>query len=72
MPQLKRRASKKPPSKPLRVSVVLERDEYDRLSSMAEKSERSMSWLGRYAIRKLLQEHAERQLPLRLEIPGEA
>jgi hypothetical protein len=61
-------ASKKPSSKPLRVSVVLEKDEYDRLCSMAELSERSMSWLGRYAIRRLLKEHEGGQIPLPLQI----
>jgi hypothetical protein len=41
------------------------------LAKMAEGTERSMSWLGRYAIRRLLAEQEGQQLPLRLEIPGE-
>jgi predicted transcriptional regulator len=55
---------------PPRVSVVLTSEEYARLGRMAETAERSMSWLGRYAIRRLLEEHEGRQLPLRLEMPG--
>ena len=53
--------------KPLRVSVVLTEAEYSRLGELATNTERSMSWLGRYAIRKLLEENQVRQLPLRLE-----
>jgi len=54
---------------PLRISVVLTTEEYDRLAKMASTAERSMSWLGRYAIRKLLEDNQSRQLPLDLEPP---
>ena len=69
MPQLKRRTPTKPRKKLRRVSVVLTEGEYARLTQMAASSDRSMSWLGRYAIRKLLEEHEGRQLPLGLEMP---
>lgn len=68
MPQIaahKRKGEKKVP----RVSVLLAPGEYGRLEEMAAKSERSMSWLGRYAVRRLLKEYEERQLPLRFEMP---
>jgi hypothetical protein len=68
--QLTPKASKKGPKGPLRVSVALTKDEYRRLGEVATTTERSISWLGRYAIRRLLEEHEGRQLPLRLEMPG--
>lgn len=55
--------------KPPRVSVLLSSPEYTQLEKMATKTERSMSWLGRYAVRRLLNEFAEKQLPLNLEMP---
>jgi hypothetical protein len=50
--------------KPPRVSVLLSGSEYTQLEQMATKADRSMSWLGRYAVRRLLDEYAEKQLPL--------
>lgn len=52
--------------------MVLTDDEYQRLGKMAWTTERSLSWLGRYAIRRFLEEHEGRQLPLHLEITAEA
>jgi hypothetical protein len=65
---MKQRGNKK---KPPRVSVLLSSPEYTQLEKMATKSERSMSWLGRYAVRRLLDDYAEKQLPLSLEMPKE-
>lgn len=59
------RKTKKPP----RVSVVLTPKEYADLEKMASASERSMSWIGRYAVRKLLEEYQDRQIPLHFEMP---
>lgn len=59
------RKTKKPP----RVSVLLTPKEYGNLEKMANASERSMSWLGRYAVRKLIEEYEDRQLPLHFEMP---
>jgi len=53
----------------LRVSVVLAAREHERLAEMAKKTERSMSWLGRYGVRRLLEDYETRQLSLPLEIP---
>jgi len=64
----KKSAKKKPP----RVSVLLSSPEYTQLEKMATKSERSMSWLGRYAVRRLLEEYAEKQLPLSFEMSQES
>jgi ribbon-helix-helix CopG family protein len=61
---VKRKAKKSP-----RVSVVLTAKEYGELEKIANTSERSMSWLGRYAVRRLLEEYQEKQLPLNLELP---
>jgi predicted transcriptional regulator len=68
---LRSSAKKKKPKKPTRVSVVLTDEEYARLGKMAATAERSRSWLGRYAIRRFLEEHEGRQLPLHLEIAAE-
>jgi len=68
-PKSKGRLSSAPPKKPPRVSVLLTLKEYGDLEKMANANERSMSWLGRYAVRRLLEEYQDRQLPLDLEIP---
>lgn len=65
----RRGASKKMRKATTRVSVVLSGQEYARLADVARSSERSMSWLGRYALRRLLQQHEGGQLPLQLEMP---
>lgn len=53
-----------------RVSVSLTSEEYSQLARLADRTERSMSWLSRYAVRRLLQQHESGQLALPLEIPG--
>lgn len=69
---MRSRTKKKTAKKPTRVSVVLTREEYERLGKIAATTERSLSWLGRYAIRRFLEEHEGRQLPLHLEMTAEA
>lgn len=69
MPHMKRRAAKKARTRPLRVSVVLAPSEHEALSRMASETDRSMSWLGRYAIRRLLEQREGHQLPLELDMP---
>jgi predicted transcriptional regulator len=49
--------------------MVLTDEEYARMTQMARARERSMSWLGRYAVRRLLDEYEGGQLPLQLDIP---
>lgn len=68
---MKRKPVRKVRRKRPRVSVVLAGEEYNRLRLMGEATERSMSWLSRYAVRRLLKDHEGRQLPLRLEMPEE-
>jgi hypothetical protein len=66
---LKRAAGSRTRRRPRRVSVVLTDEEYARMTQMARARERSMSWLGRYAVRRLLDEYEGGQLPLQLDIP---
>ena len=47
---------------------MLSKDEHDSLVQIAAKTDRSMSWLGRYAIKRLIEHYRERQLPLEIEI----
>lgn len=68
VPPLKRKPARKVRRKGRRVSVVLTGDEYNRLRGMGTITERSMSWLARYAVRRLLEEYERRQLPLPLEM----
>jgi len=62
-------AKRKPSKKASRVSVMLTPNEYAQLEKLANASERSMSWLGRFAVRKLLEYHVDKQLPLHFEMP---
>lgn len=64
-------AKRKTAGKPPRISVLLTPEEYTNLETLATVTERSMSWLGRYAVRKLLNEYADKQLPLHLDMPKE-
>lgn len=57
-----KRASQKSP----RVSVTLSSDESLKLDSLANKSKLTRSWLGRYAISRLLEAYAAGQLELPL------
>lgn len=66
---MKRAAGSRTRRRPRRVSVVLTDEEYARMTQMARARERSMSWLGRYAVRRLLDEYEGGQLPLQLDIP---
>lgn len=61
-------ATKKAKKRLLRVSVVLPPSEHEALAKMASEADRSMSWLGRYAIRRLLEQHEGGQLPLELKM----
>jgi predicted transcriptional regulator len=49
-----------------RVSVTLNKHDSSRLDRLAQETERSRSWLGNYAIRKLLDDHKDGQLELPL------
>jgi hypothetical protein len=55
--------------KPPRVSIALTLIEYEKLEKLANTTERSMSWVGRYAVRRFLEEHDGKQLPLRFDMP---
>ena len=57
-----KRARKKSP----RVSVTLSREESTRLDALASHSKLARSWLGRYAIRRLLDAYNAGQLELPL------
>ncbi len=72
VPQMAKQSARKAVKAPFRVSVVLAESEYDRLAKMATSAERSMSWLGRYAIRRLLKDHEGGQIPLPLQITNGA
>lgn len=65
---MKPRTPKKTNKRLLRVSVVLEPGEHEALAKMATETDRSMSWLGRYAIRRLLEQREGGQLPLELKM----
>lgn len=69
---MKRRTAKKARKRLLRVSVVLAPSEHEALSRIADETDRSMSWLGRYAIRRLIEQREGGQLPLGLEMQKEA
>jgi len=63
--------TKHPPRKrrPIqRLSIALTEGEYEQLARVAKSTERSMSWLGRYALRKLLRDYETQQLALPLEL----
>ncbi len=49
-----------------RVSVTLSGEESARLDALAQKSKLTHSWLGRYAIRRLLEAYGAGQLELPL------
>jgi metal-responsive CopG/Arc/MetJ family transcriptional regulator len=57
-----KRASKKSP----RVSVTLTKEDSERLDRLAQKAQRSRSWLGNEAIRRLLNAYDAGQLELPL------
>ncbi len=45
-------------------------DEHKDLAEIAVTTDRSLSWLGRYAIRRLIDDYEGRQLRLHLEMPA--
>jgi hypothetical protein len=57
-----KRASKKSP----RVSVTLSEEESAKLDAFSNTSKLTRSWLGRYAIRRLLEAYSAGQLELPL------
>lgn len=61
-----KRANKKSP----RVSVTLSADESRRLDLLSDQSKLTRSWLGRHAIRRLLDAYTAGQLEL--PIPGQS
>lgn len=52
-----------------RLSVNLSADEYRKLMAVAETANVSLAWLGRQAIRQLLDAHNEDGLQLPLGLP---
>lgn len=48
---------------------MLKNEEYQRFAQIAKENDRSLSWLGAYAVRRLLEAHDAGQLPLPLEVP---
>ena len=52
-----------------RVSVLLSQEEYKQLAHMSVEVDRSLSWLSRLAVRRLLDAYKGGQLPLPLETP---
>lgn len=70
VPQARRGVRRDKSRRLWRVSVVLTGEEYSQLSRLAGQTERSMSWLSRYAVRRLLQQHDQGQLDLPLDSPA--
>jgi metal-responsive CopG/Arc/MetJ family transcriptional regulator len=58
--------SKRATTKSPRVSVTLSEDESAKLDALSKTSKLTRSWLGRYAIRRLLDAHGAGQLDLPL------
>lgn len=63
-----KQASKKSP----RVSVTLSEDESAKLDALSSTSKLTRSWLGRYAIRRLLDAYSAGQLDLPLPSESES
>jgi len=66
MPQKSRPRDKHTSAKAPRISIVLSKDEARKLNAVAEQTERSLSWLGRYAVRRFLEAYEGGQLELPL------
>lgn len=57
-----------PDPRKIRITVGLEKPQYEALAALAEEEQRSLSWMAAQAVKQFL-ESRERQYPLEFERP---